>query len=1655
MGAGSVNDLPPGFVLDGQGGDAPPPGFVLDQPPADTPTVAGVAARGAERGVLPAGGAMVGAGAGAELGGLLGTLGGPAAPVTVPVGAAIGGIGGAVLGGTAMGKAQEWLFSHLPDGVVHALGQDPQQQAADEAAHPYVKFGSELAPNLLTMRPGGVATAVEDNAPAIAKIMGNPLAARGIGAGLGAGTEAGSELTQGQDLNPGKIAIAGTAGAVMNKPTALGESLSNFGSLAGRFFKARGLAVPANLTPQTLPPEILADMVKDPDVLKVLQANGVVDSNDPRVAQAAQALPARRAVEAEQGQRPIETDQAQVAAEKEAIAVGDLNPAAAAAVNAQRAPVPDVLPVTPRGQADTGEPGVAAAVDLRGNPRMPVVTEPQPTRLTPEDVTRSQANMEGGQPNAVPEHGTMVAPEGRLPQTSADVAGQREAGQAFTLADQQRGRLAEAPATVDTTTAGRPEGVNAQPVFLDEGHPVQVLKKEFIPDTSGRAHEVATVQRYDPRTGQPAPDAVQYQIRTRDLTQADYAAEPRQAQDFVDQSQSPANPELPRQPTQPIAREPAQTFRATAPDPTVADAGGPTMTPDTRQPVVRAAVPEQPAGPAPGRPFSTTEEVLRDFQAREQSRQQGAGQEQPQSQQQQYAGQKFSNTPSGQDAAGSWKTDANGFVMSDKGGPIKFGDQKQAAKWVLNQGQSKSGTGQYFELENHPSGKGFTVRERGRTQAETPPGAVPNNEKPATAGQTAPEPRALPEVPAEPAPEAAPVPTPKPAADSFEQKWKELGDLIKPKETQDHGVPAPESEARPNPAEHAAAVDEGSGGARSSQGQEAEGETPASPRAADSAPAADAGSRINADDAGTGGGDTGAGQGDTSAARFATTFYSNPIGDPELWKAVGRAVSPEASAWAQGMKTLAGSVVNVLKSTTALTTQSLGRMVVDVHNFLIGSKAGQMMTIAGRTGSAAVRELHDMFMSDPSGKKSVGRTFDEAIQHDASRWMNKLGQILDPLTKGMGKAEKAVLLDQLGKQIRTGQYDPKTAMGAAARQIGELLADVHARATAAGMEIGKAKNYLPREIDIEKAISDPGAFMKAAKQAYMADGLSAKDATEAAESWHRSLWMKEMGVRPDNMDFVRLGSGSEGGNATKGRVLSAKAESVLSKAGAYYDNPADALDRYFHRIARAAAWTERMGPNLEKWAALKQRMVSEGVGDSTSLVVDLVSKMAGMHAPMGKAARITSNVLRTLTAYTYLTGAPILHIGQSVMTAARTGNPINTLRAYGTALQVVTGHAKGDVRMAETLGLIERGMGDLLTETVGTKGGGTGKFFQMVGMSSLLRAQAIGNMNAAFAFVRHLAFDDASVSNTRHLNGLGVPEAVHAGFKEWVKGLQDGTGTPSFEDFAKPGKYPDMMQLAAQRVVNQVLMRPTAAFRPTWAEHPIGSLVYGITSYAQAFNKLATERAWNMGKAALTEGGLTPRDRIAMLAPAAFVATLWTPIQYALWSLRQDTLNANPDKPPKLPTSTAGWIERIASTTGLLGRYEMPYNLIAGIKFSRDPASSLTGPEISGLSDVVKRSVDAFNATKEQGVNAKRNLADSIYRNMVYPALMAAMVHTPLPPDTPFGLLVKGATAYAARNPVVRHDIFVNPVTDTDRNTMPKLTGPHVAKMVHPKHPGR
>ena len=193
-------------------------------PPPQQTSLTGTLTHGAERGVLPALTGYEGAIAGGEVGAGIGSVAGP-------IGTAIGGIGGGIAGAMGGGyladKAQQGIVGMLPQGVQKFFGQDQATQQAEAQQHPYASMIGEMAPQALVMGPGAVGGAVREGASGLERFMASPTGSRLFGAGIMGGQQAGTDYAQTGQVDPLKVGIAAGAGAMLNKPTKLGEAMAN------------------------------------------------------------------------------------------------------------------------------------------------------------------------------------------------------------------------------------------------------------------------------------------------------------------------------------------------------------------------------------------------------------------------------------------------------------------------------------------------------------------------------------------------------------------------------------------------------------------------------------------------------------------------------------------------------------------------------------------------------------------------------------------------------------------------------------------------------------------------------------------------------------------------------------------------------------------------------------------------------------------------------------------------------------------------------------------------------------------------------------------------------------------------------------------------------------------------------------------------------------------------------------------------------------------------------------------------------------------------------------------------------------------------------------------------------------------------------------
>jgi hypothetical protein len=185
------------------------------------PTLAG--GRAGMRSAVPAAAGAAAFGPGFVAGGTLGAgLGGPIGGLVLGLG---GGLATAMGGSYLAQKAQNAVTSFIPDSVKQFFGQDDATIAADTKQFPVATTIGAAAPNLAFMRPGFTGSKVAAEAPLLERVLASPATGAAVGGTLGGGIEAGSEFATEGKIDPSRVITATAIGALLNRPTKLGENL--------------------------------------------------------------------------------------------------------------------------------------------------------------------------------------------------------------------------------------------------------------------------------------------------------------------------------------------------------------------------------------------------------------------------------------------------------------------------------------------------------------------------------------------------------------------------------------------------------------------------------------------------------------------------------------------------------------------------------------------------------------------------------------------------------------------------------------------------------------------------------------------------------------------------------------------------------------------------------------------------------------------------------------------------------------------------------------------------------------------------------------------------------------------------------------------------------------------------------------------------------------------------------------------------------------------------------------------------------------------------------------------------------------------------------------------------------------------------------------
>lgn len=795
-----------------------------------------------------------------------------------------------------------------------------------------------------------------------------------------------------------------------------------------------------------------------------------------------------------------------------------------------------------------------------------------------------------------------------------------------------------------------------------------------------------------------------------------------------------------------------------------------------------------------------------------------------------------------------------------------------------------------------------------------------------------------------------------------------------------------------------------------------------------------------------------------SAENIRDRFSANPAFDPENYRDLGRSLhgvfgwaKNEADAWTRHLE----NIVSAWPKKDAKGEGALAHLGHTMQVFFL-SNDGVLRSLASKHKSSAIMDIANEFFAASRGGRdgAVKQTYFEAQNERYSRWMNELDDLTKPLANASIK-DREQMMEQAGRLIvNPGAIKPGTPVHDIAAGITKQLKEILSYMREAGVEVGEVKRgYLPRIENTDKILLDPEGFKAAAKRAFMADGITGKEAEKSAEEWLNRVRLGDLGVRSEGNDFLNIGGGTNTPNFTQARVLSKKADDILGDF--YLRNPSDIMPRYILKAVRKAEWSRRLGPRgdgsrvphgedaktwrtdpLGKWKDYKQRMDTEGASAAQAEVVQIIKSMTGnMGAAATGGQRRFLSLARTWGAFTYLSRATFASLSEPVSIAIRTGNAGDLLRAYGNTVRhwVPTLRKIGDGKyleeMGKDLGIIGDAIDNLaLMQRVGSDDNTQlarrlqSNFFRHVGLTQFTEANRIASMQIGMTFMRRLASDVVNKSHVETMSRnllaeLGIEDPDK--FSKWVL---DRDGKPNISDILEGGDMGRIYHTALGRFVSQTVMHPTGATKPRYANHPLGSLLYNLQSFTYAFQKNILNRAGQMTLDAVNpKSGLNGVERMKYLAPLAMMVPLFC-VQYALGEIR-DQLFTDPARAGQQPKTTTEKVMTAVSRSGMDGISDWLVNTFGSFRYQRDPAIALAGPIYGMPLQMMGDAGQFFGKDNSPNTNTtERKVTRDIYNNIIVPTLIAGITAT-APASTGLGLVLGASGIAGVSHPGVREQV--------------------------------
>jgi len=689
------------------------------------------------------------------------------------------------------------------------------------------------------------------------------------------------------------------------------------------------------------------------------------------------------------------------------------------------------------------------------------------------------------------------------------------------------------------------------------------------------------------------------------------------------------------------------------------------------------------------------------------------------------------------------------------------------------------------------------------------------------------------------------------------------------------------------------------------------------------------------------------------------------------------------------------------------TLKSVGRSgFADVGRWAFYTMDSRMRQMAERYNSAAINDLADIFHSR-AGKmdKAVGETYHEAVDREGFGRASKAWQILAPF-----QGDKSAM-ERIGLMLRdpSRRSSGKATEVKAAADIAALLKDTIDYRKKAGEDIGEVTDgYFPRWMNVEKVITKQDLFRQRAEQLYQRHGLDADAAKAAASAWMARIVDQYAGL-DGGLEYASLFRDTRpagvGRKTTKAREFGKDADKLL---GDFYQNDTgEVITAYMIGAARKAEEARRFGiegdgrPKLRAMMERIKKQVRES-GEDAGEALDVLAKMVNTNLGRIDTApgswRNTASLLQTASQLGTLDRATYTSLSEAMMGFVRAGPKYglpmlrNTARQF--ARQLRNAPPDEAQRMAEALGIATDVM---VSEALAARSGYEMStmtrraqkvqqgFFRATGLHQWTEGSRIEATRMGQKFVSDLAADldgPRAAQSAGYLRELGVKNPKE--FAAWLR--ESGGPSPEAIGSADADMMTQQYRTALMRFVNQTIMKPSRAEKPSWASHPVGSLFFSLMSFSYGYKKNVLDRIYRTSKEAIKTKDPT------LLYPAFGMAGL-----FAVHSVLNSIIRPMIFGGGREEEEDEGTLEGLAldaleaaDRAGITGAASRPLNALWGLRYRQGIIESMMGPVIGRPADLIEKTYSlATDANSKNTNSAERAAAGALYDVVLEPAFEA------------------------------------------------------------------